>query len=182
MAVLVIERRARMRRYPALNFLSPGLGCVLLTVQGEHGRDPLTVGDSSGIGDAVLPQVGEVVGGGQHDAVHLGPGPDLSGHGGADQDPAGHADHEAADLHVHHHRPVAHGGGGKKDRAKNPSSGAAANSSLPPGGLQGDRNSEQKHAGLRGRQDGVCVHHHLFCLEGGFGSVKVNVFVAPAWF
>lgn len=103
-----------MRRYPALNVLSPGLGCVILTVQGEHGRDPLTVGDSSGIGDAVLPQVGEVVGGGQHDAVHLGPGPDLSGHGGADQDPAGHADHEAADLHVHHHRPVAHGGGGKK--------------------------------------------------------------------
>lgn len=70
----------------------------------------------------------------------------------------------------------------QKDRAKNPSSGAAANSSLPPGGLQGDRNSEQKHAGLRGWQDGVCVHHHLFCLEGGFVSVKVNAFVAPAWF
>lgn len=109
-----------MRRSPAVNVLNPRLGGVLLTVQGEHGWDPLTVRNSSRIGDAVLPQVGEVVGGGQHNAVHLGPGPDLSGHGGADQDPATDADHEAADLHVHHHRPVAHGGGGKKKYAKNP--------------------------------------------------------------
>lgn len=79
------------------------------TRQPQHGGVFLAVGHPRGVRDAVLPQVGVVVGSGQHDAAHLGEGPVLCGKSGTHQDPAAHAGHKAADLHVHHHRPVRHG-------------------------------------------------------------------------
>lgn len=79
------------------------------TRQSQHGGVVLAVRHPRGVGDAVLPQVVVVVGGGQHDAPHLGERPVLCGQSGTHQDPAAEAGHEAADLHVHHHRPVLHG-------------------------------------------------------------------------
>lgn len=79
------------------------------TRQSQHGGVILAVRHPRGVWDAVLPQVGVVVGGGQHDAAHLGEGPVLGGEGGTHQDPAAQTGDEAADLHVHHHRPVLHG-------------------------------------------------------------------------
>lgn len=79
------------------------------TWQSQHGGVILAVGHPRGIRYAVPPQVGVVVGGGQHNAPHLGEGPVLSGQGGAHQDPATQTGHKAANLHVHHHRPVLHG-------------------------------------------------------------------------
>lgn len=79
------------------------------TRQAQHGGVILAVGHPCGVGDAVPPEVGVVVGGGQHDAAHLGEGPVLSRESGAHQDPATQTGHEAADLHVHHHRLWHHG-------------------------------------------------------------------------
>lgn len=82
---------------------------MILTRQSQHGGVILAVGHPCRVRDAVPPQVRVVVGGGQHDAPHLREGPVLCGQSGAHQDPATQAGHEAADLHVHHHRPVLHG-------------------------------------------------------------------------
>lgn len=93
-------------------FLSIIISCTqvhLLTVKSKHWGNSLAVGYSGRIWYTILPQVGEVVWGGQHYAVYLRPCPDLCGHRGTHQDPSRYADNKAADLHVHHHSPVTHG-------------------------------------------------------------------------
>lgn len=82
---------------------------VYPTRQSQHGRVILAVRHPRGVWDAVPPQVGVVVGGGQHNASHLGECPVLCGKSGAHQDPATQAGHKAAYLQIHHHRPVLHG-------------------------------------------------------------------------
>lgn len=79
------------------------------TRQSQHGRVILAVRHPRGVRDAVPPQVGVVVGSGQHNGSHLREGPVLGGKSGAHQDPAAQAAHKATYLHVHHHRPVLHG-------------------------------------------------------------------------
>lgn len=76
------------------------------TRQAQHGRVIFAVGDPRGVRDAVLPQVGVVVGRGQHNAPNLGERPVLGGQRGTNQDPTAETAHKAADLHVHHHGPV----------------------------------------------------------------------------
>lgn len=89
-------------------FLLIIMPCALLTMQSQHWWNSLAVRYSSWIRYTILPQVGEVVWGGQHDAVDLRPCPDLCGHCGANHDPSCYTDYKAANLHVHHHSPVTH--------------------------------------------------------------------------
>ena len=68
------------------------------TVQRQHGRKVLAVGDARGVRDARLPQVGPIGSGGDDRAVDGGHLPVVGGQRGGHQHPAGDGDHEGNDL------------------------------------------------------------------------------------
>lgn len=68
------------------------------TVQRQHGREVLAVGDARGVGNARLPQVGPIGGGGDDRAVNGRHLPVVGGQRGGHQYPARDGDHEGDDL------------------------------------------------------------------------------------
>lgn len=91
------------------------------TVERQHGRKVLAVGDARGVRDARLPQVGPIGSGGDDRAVDGGHLPVVGGQRGGHQHPAGDGDHEGNDLR----RRARHAARCRRARSRAPHSAAA---------------------------------------------------------
>lgn len=68
------------------------------TIQRQHGGEFLAVGDTGGIGNAHLPQIGKIGGGGDDSAIDGGNLPVVGGQCGGHQHPARDGDYEGDDF------------------------------------------------------------------------------------